>query len=177
MTLAVTISPSFSQSISERMTEASPVEFAQAFLGLCIQNGANPARTLEIAESLKLEPVPDEFKALVAPPDPSAEFHGFVFEEGEGAPFLLGIVFSTFDDEKMASCTIANPYIDSVSVAAALLDITEMDALIVDETQMGQRNRIWDTKDFVEGSMILLLDWEKMGVEGATLGFARPIEN
>lgn len=170
------VGPSVAQTIAERMTEASPVGFSQAFLGFCIQNNADPSRTLTIAESLKLEKVPEEFKALVAPPDPSAEFHGFAVNEGEGAPFLLGIVFSKFDDEEMASCTIANPYIESAPVASALLDMAELEDLVFDETQMGQRTRIWDTSGFVEGSMIILLDSEKMGIGGATLSFVRPRE-
>ncbi|MBA3911280.1 MAG: hypothetical protein C0524_15760 [Rhodobacter sp.] len=156
------------------MTEASPLGFAQAFLGFCIQNSADPSRTLEIAQSMELEEVPDEFKVLVAPPDPAAEFYGFSVNEGEGSPFLLGIVFSEFEGEGMASCTIANPYIESEPVASALLEITEMQELIFDETQMGQRTRIWDTTNFVEGSMIVLLDSEKMGIGGATLSFVRP---
>lgn len=175
--LILSICSADAETVSERMTEASPIGFAQAFLGFCIQNNADPAKTLAVAQSLKLEAVPEEFKALVAPPDPSAEFHGFAINEGEGAPFLLGIVFSSFDGEEMASCTVANPYIDSKSVASALLEITEMETLVFDETQMGQRTRIWDTKEFVEGSMIILLDSEKMGIGGATLSFVRPVAN
>ena len=171
------LSPAIADSVGERMTSASPTSLAQAFLGFCLQNNANPSQTLEVARALKLKELPEEFKPLLAPADPSAEFHGFLVNEGEGAPFALGIVFGELDGERMASCTIANPYIASAPVASALLEMADLQETAFDETQMGQRTRVWDTSNVVDGSIIFFIDSEKMGSGGATISFVRPISN
>ncbi len=175
--MILSLSPTIADTIGERMTSASPTALAQAFLGFCLQNNANPSRTLEVARALKLMKLPEEFKPLFAPPDPAGEFHGFLVNEGDGAPYALSLVFGELDGESMASYTIANPYIESAPVAAALLEMTDLQETVFDETQMGQRTRAWDTSNVVDGSIIFFIDSEKMGSGGATISFVRPTAN
>ena len=164
------------QSLSERSKAASAEDFVRAFLGHCAQNAGYGGRTVAAAKTLGLGAVPEELAPLYAPLNPAAKFEGFFVNEGEGAPYFLGVTFALFEGQEMDTCAVANPYIETQKVVEALLSFAKLGQPDEDETQMGQRSRLWFTDDFAQGSFIILTDAEPMGYGGATLSISAPSE-
>ncbi len=154
--------------------DVSGESFVRAFIGNCGQNPGNFDLVVGIAEGIEAQEIPDEMRAMMAPQDPSAEFKGYFVQTGEGAPYMLGVSRSMSDGQMMVSCVVANPNIDTSSVVSAIESIISPGALEFDETQMGQRMRIWLTEDSAAGSYMALTDGEPMGYEGATLAMVAP---
>jgi len=146
----------------------------RAFLGNCAQNPGNFEIVIDASKAMNFKDLPEEMKPLLAPPDPDAKFVGFFADSGEGAPYFIGVSMGEIEAEKFVTCTIANPYINTSEVVAALEIFAQLTRPDHDETAMGQRYRFWSTNDWSQGSSISLTDAEPMGYGGATLAMIAP---
>ena len=167
-------SPSASQNISDRASKVSGEDFVRAFVGNCGLNAGNIDLVIASAKALNFAPLPEQFKPLMAPQDPNAEFSGFLVLDGDGSPYLLGVSRSVSDGKTMEACAVANPYIKTSTVVSALSKIVGLGTADEDESQMGQRYRLWATAKWMAGSYVMLTDAEPMGLDGATLGIVAP---
>lgn len=163
-----------SQSLEERSADVSGEYFVQAFIGNCAQNAGYFERTIAASEAMGFNTLPDDLAPLVAPQDPRAEFKGYFVDQGEAAPYFLGVSRGNIDQEIFMTCTIANPYINSTEVVVALDSFLDLRQPDLDETGMGQRYRSWSTDNWGRGSSIELTDAGPMGYSGATLSMIAP---
>ena len=164
------------QELREKLESASGVSFVQGFLGHCAQNAGNNQRVIDALEMLGLPPVPDKLRPLVGPSDPNAEFQGWFESDQEQGPYFIGVSSGEIDGETFHTCAITNPYIDTKVVVAAIINLAELERPDFDETSAGQRLRVWETDDWLIGSMVMLTDAEPMNLGGATLSISAPAQ-
>ena len=165
------------QSLTERSKAASAEGFVRAFLGYCGQEAGRGNKIVSLAKALGLGPLPDEMAALCAPPNPDVRVECFFENEGDGAPYFLGVTFQVIEGQEMTTCTVANPYIETEKVVAALSIFANLNEPDQQETQMGQRVRLWSTEEVAQSSFVVLNDSEPMGNGGATLSLVAPTKD
>lgn len=162
------------QTLSERAAGVSGESFVRAFLGNCAQTPGNFDIVVNASKAMNFKDLPEEMKPLLAPQDPNANFVGFFADSGEAAPYFIGVSTGEIETGKFVTCAIANPYINTAEVVAALESFAQLTRPDHDETAMGQRYRFWSTNDWSQGSSISLTDAEPMGYGGATLAMIAP---
>jgi hypothetical protein len=172
--LSMACSAASAQSISEKSAKVDGAAFVRAFMGNCGQNIGSIDRVLLAAKALNFAPLPADMIPLMAPQDPKAEFSGFFVTEGDGSPYMLGVSKSIDNGETLETCTLANPYINTASVVNAIGSLIKLGTPDIDESQMGQRFRLWMTDAISKGSIVSLTDAEAMGYGGATLSITSP---
>jgi hypothetical protein len=163
------------QTESEKAAEVSGDDFVRAFLGNCAQNAGYFDRVIEAAKALEFADLPDEMRPLMAPQDPQAEFVGYYAQSGLGSPYFLGVAKGDLEGRIFAICTVSNPYIDTPQVVSALQKFADVGVPDNDDSEMGQRYRIWFMDKVAAGAFISLTDAEPMGYGGATLAIAAPL--
>jgi hypothetical protein len=171
--VAVTNSVS-AQSLTERSKAASAEGLTRAFLGYCGQEAGRGNKIVSLAKAIGLGPLPDEMAALCDPPSSDVRVECFFENKGDGAPYFLSVTFQTLEGQEMTTCTVANPYIETKKVVAALSSFASLNEPDLQETQMGQRTRLWFTDETAQGSYVILNDAEPMGYGGATLSLVAP---
>ncbi len=165
------------QTIADQSADVSGETFVRAFLGNCAQNAGNFNQVVNASKALGFSAQPERMRPLVAPQDPNAIFMGFFAQTGEGAPYLLGVSKAEVEGQSLTSCTVANPYIETIEVVSALQLFAKTGIPDVDETAMGQRYRVWRVNRWVQGAFISLTDAEPMGYGGASLSMTAPSRN
>ncbi|MGC1496887.1 MAG: hypothetical protein WA790_13835 [Sulfitobacter sp.] len=159
------------------MAEASePTELAQAFVGNCVLNAGRNDKIESAASVLGFEELAGEMALMFAPQDPTAKYRGWVAKGNKPELFILGISQSILDGVEMSTCVVGNPQIDSEQVLAALRAIITLEELRYDDSESGQRYRIWGTDDITKNSFISLVDAKKLGIAGGTFSFSAPTE-
>lgn len=168
--------PALSQSetLGELARLVEPRAFVNAFVGYC---GQNPGRLDIIGQAAEVSgfmPIPDDLEFMIAPASPDAHFAGWLVMEGQGAPFLLGISEADWDGEVYQTCVVANPFMASETTILRLEELMGLKAVLADETEAGQRLRIWDASHVLDGTFISLTDIGALDQGGTTIGISAP---
>ena len=155
---------------SDDTTDA--VHLARAFVGYCIQNPGRNDQVQAAAIAFDFSPLEGEFKTMLGPEDPDAEYEGWLVSDEGFSPYLLGISEGRVNGLLISNCTVANPNIPMDEVLEELQNLVSFGPSLDDFQNSGQHYRVWSTESVADGSWISVLDAPEMGVIGGTISFS-----
>ncbi|MEM7728303.1 MAG: hypothetical protein AAF311_03420 [Pseudomonadota bacterium] len=122
-------------------------EFMNLFNEFCAANMPRLDKIESAARLYSWENLPAEMANMVSPADPSTPFKGW-YIPSENLPVMIGITETVFEGEPAYGCSLAAD-LDGNQVKGIAVKSFPDAKLIADQTQHGQRYRIWQGTDYI----------------------------
>lgn len=151
--------------------DEATVEFVRMFIGMCMQVLPEISRIADAAATFGWKEIDPEVAAVVAPIEKDVQWKSWMMQPDSGPPLIMfASEGGEFRGDKMVSCGAVSPRVSADHVADRLISILKLDKPSADETEMGQRYRMWLVRPFGESEIyVSLVDASPMNEQGVNL--------
>lgn len=148
--------------------EKPAFQLAREFVGHCLQTLADPKRVEAAARTLNWKTLDRDVAAMIAPKDKTVPWQGW-FVDTAPQPFMIAISKAEFRGQPMATCTVGSTLASVSDFLGELEKAVPLGDKLADNTEVGQRSRVWQIDLYGKPAMVFVNDAEQVGVTGFTI--------